>query len=158
MNAQAERAVGYYEEAMRVRPDDFQSPLLVAQIYEDLGRDEDAWASRRRGVALVADRLDLHPDDARALYMGANGLVALGEKKKGLEWAGRARAIEPNEPMLLYNLGCIYSLAGELDEALDVLEKAAGTGLTQKGWYENDSNLDPLRELPRFKAMMKKLG
>jgi tetratricopeptide (TPR) repeat protein len=26
--------------------------------------------------------------------------------------------------MLLYNLGCIYSLAGEIDEALDCLEKA----------------------------------
>ena len=93
-------------------------------------------------MALVDERLELHPDDARALYMGANGLVALGEKEKGLEWARRARAIAPDEAMLLYNLGCIYSLAGEIDEALDCLEKGIAFGLTQKGWYEHDSNLD----------------
>lgn len=47
----------------------------------------------RRGVGLVAERIELHPDDARALYMGANGLGALGEREKGLEWARRARDI-----------------------------------------------------------------
>lgn len=28
------------------------------------------------------------------------------------------------------------------------------TGLTQKSWYENDSNLDILREMSRFKVML----
>ncbi len=150
------RAARYYEEAMRVRPDDYQSPLLVGQIYDDLGRPEDARASRRRGVALVEERLELYPDDARALYMGANGLVALGEKEKGLEWARRARAIAPDDAMLLYNLGCIYSLAGEIDEAIDCLEKGITLGLKHKGWYEHDSNLDPLRSDPRFQALIDK--
>jgi non-specific serine/threonine protein kinase len=101
------KAARLFEEASRVRPDDYQSSLLVAQIYDDLNQVEDARAARQRGVALVAERIELHPDDARALYMGANGLVALGEQEQGLEWARRARALEPDEPMLLYNLGCI---------------------------------------------------
>ena len=108
------RAVRYYEQAMRVRPDDYQSPLLVAQSYDDLGRPEEARASRRRGVDLVAEWIELHPDDARALYMGANGLVALGERERGLDWARRAKAIAPDESMVLYNLGCIYSLSKAL--------------------------------------------
>ena len=153
-----ERAVRYYEEARRVRPDDYQAPLLMAQIYDDLKRPEEAKTARKRGVALVADRIELHPDDARALYMGANGLVALGEVERGLEWARRARDIAPDEPMLLYNLGCIYSLAGEIEEAIDCLERAVAQGLTQKGWYEHDSNLDALRPHPRFKALLDKLG
>jgi TolB-like protein/Flp pilus assembly protein TadD len=153
-----EKAARLYAEASRVRPDDYQAPLLVAQIYDDLGRAEDARASRRRGVSLVETRIDLHPDDARALYMGANGLASLGERELGLEWARRAREIDPDEPMILYNLGCIYSLAGELDEALDCLERAVGLGLTQKGWFEHDSNLDALRQQPRFKALMERLG
>ena len=158
VNGDAEKAVRFFEEAGRVRPEDHQSPLLAAQVYDDLGRSEEARAARRRGVGLVAERIELHPDDARALYMGANGLVALGEREKGLEWARRARDIEPDEPMLLYNLGCIYSLAGEGEEAIDCLERAVARGLTQKGWFEHDSNLDPLRGHPRFKALMDKLG
>jgi adenylate cyclase len=152
-----ERALRYYEEAIRVRPDDYQSPLLAAQIYDDLGRGEDARTARTRGVALVEERLELYPDDARALYMGANGLVALGKNEKGLDWARRARRIAPDEAMLLYNLGCIYSLAGEIEEALECLEKAVSLGVTQKGWYEHDSNLDALRGHLRFKTLMARL-
>lgn len=39
------------------------------------------------GVAEIPSILDpeLFPDDARALYLSANGLVALGEREKGLE-------------------------------------------------------------------------
>jgi len=149
-----EEAVRLFEQAGRVRPDDYQAPLLAAQIYDSLGRPEEARRSRRRGVGLVSERLELYPDDSRALYMGANGLVGLGEREKGLDWARRARDIAPHEPMLLYNLGCIYAMADEPEEALDCLEKAVALGLTQKGWYANDSNLDSLRALPRFRALM----
>ncbi len=157
VNGDLEKAARLFEEAIRVRPDDYQAPLLVAQIYDTLGRPDDGIASRRRGVALVEERIQLHPDDVRALYMGANGLVALGERELGLDWARRAQKIAPDEPMLLYNLGCIYSLAGEIDEALDCLERAVAHGLAQKGWYLHDSNLDPLRKQPRFLALMEKL-
>jgi TolB-like protein/tetratricopeptide (TPR) repeat protein len=153
-----EKAARMYERASRVHPGDYQSPLLVAQIYDDLGRPDDARAARRRGVALVEARLELHPDDARALYMGANGLVALDEREAGLAWARRARSLAPEEAMLLYNLGCIYSLAGEVEEALDCLESAVRHGVTQKGWYEHDSNLDPIRRHPRFEALLAGLG
>jgi TolB-like protein/tetratricopeptide (TPR) repeat protein len=151
------KARSLYEEAMRVRPEDFFAPLLVAQVYQELGRPDDARAARERGVALVAKHIDIHPDDARALYMGANGLVALGEKEKGLEWARRARRIDPDDPMLLYNLGCIHALAGDLEEAIDCLERAASGGLLQKGWYEHDGDLDPLRSHPRFKALLERM-
>ncbi len=152
-----EQAIEQYEEASRVQPRDFQSPLLVAQIYDDLGRHDDAAASRRRGVAIAEDHLNLNPDDARALYMGANGLVALGQNEKGIEWARRALALEPDDPMVLYNVACIYSLAGRAGEALDCLERAVDAGLTQRGWLEHDSNLDPIRGDPRFQALMKHL-
>ena len=35
--------------------------------------------------------------------------------------------------------------------------KAVAQGLTQKGWYEHDSNLDALRSQPRFQALLDKL-
>ena len=154
----SEEAAALYEAAMRVRPDDYQSPLLVAQIYDDAGRHSDAAAARRRGIEIAERHLRLNPDDARALYMAANGLVALGERRRGRQYAERALAIRPDDPMLLYNAGCIFSLLGLVEAALDCLEKAAATGLTQKGWYEHDSNLDPLRDHPRFQELLGKLG
>jgi len=89
--------------------------------------------------------------------MGANALLILGDREKGLEWARAAIAREPDEPMVLYNVGCIFSLAGEIEKAINVLERAVERGLTQRGWFEHDSNLDPLRDNPRFQALLKRL-
>jgi TolB-like protein/Tfp pilus assembly protein PilF len=150
-----EKAIGLYEQACAVQRDDYQSPLLMAQIYDDLGRPKVAQATRRRGLALAEERLRLSPDDVRARYLGANALVALGDRQRGLEWARAARALDPDEPMLLYNLGCIYAMASEREEALDCLEKATRAGgIAQREWYEHDSNLDSLRQEPRFQAIL----
>ena len=152
-----ERAVREYDAAIRARPEDYQSPLLVAQVFEDLGRAPEALAARRRGVRIAEEHLRLRPDDARALYMGANGLVALGETARGLEWADRALALDPADPMLLYNIGCIKALAGRGDEALDCLERAVAAGMRNRGWLEHDSNLASVRDDPRFAALMRQL-
>ena len=153
-----EKAIRQYEEAIRVRPEDYQSPLLVAQSFEDLGRKDEAQAVRRRGVRVAEEHLRLQPDDARALYMGANGLVALGETVRGLEWADRALALDPGDPMLLYNIACIRAMAGRGDAALDCLERSVAAGLRHKAWLERDSNLDSIRPHPRFQALMASLG
>jgi len=146
-----------YEEASRVRPEDYQSPLLVAQSYEDLGHADLARMSRLRGVAIAEAHLKMTPDDARALYMGANGLVALGEVEKGLAWARRAVDMGPDDPMLLYNVACIFSLANRTDEALGYIEAAVEHGMRLRGWLEHDSNLDNIRDTPRFQAVMARL-
>jgi adenylate cyclase len=149
-----EKAVDLYEKAGEVNPQDYQGPLLAAQSYADLGRPAEAEAARRRGLRLAEARLKLNPDDARALYMGANGLVALGEYEQGLAWARQALDMDPGEPMVLYNVACIQSLAGRFEDALESLEKAVRNGLTQKEWLEHDSNLDPLRHHPRYQALI----
>lgn len=148
------KAAVKYEAARRIRQDDYQALLLNGQCYDSLGFEEKAVETRIQGVKIAEEVLELNPGNVRALYMGANGLVALGEKKKGLEWLQRALTLEPDDPMLLYNAGCIYSLCEMPDEALNCLERSVKTGLTQKSWYENDSNLDILREIPRFQEML----
>lgn len=154
---QFEKALALYQEAIRVRPEDYQSRLLMAQIYDDLGRRGEARSVRLRGIEFAEDHLKLNPDDARAVYMAANGMAALGQRERAREWADRALSMRPEDPMLLYNVGCIYSLLGCSEDALTTLEKAVERGQRQKGWYEHDSNLDPLRGEPRFQRLLAQL-
>lgn len=155
---QLERAVQLFQRAGEVNPQDYQSPLLIAQCYEHLGRPTDAEAARRRGIEIVQKRLTTSPDDVRAIYMGANALAGLGEVDKAIEWANLALAMDPDEPLVLYNVACIWSLAGRPEEAIDYLERAIHGGLQQKGWVDHDGNLDPLRSHPRFQALVDELA
>jgi adenylate cyclase len=154
---QAEAAVRHYEDAMRVRPEDFQAPLLSAQVYDGLGRCQEAVETRQRGVELACQHLEFNPEDVRAIYMAANGMAVLGQTSRALAWIGRALEMRPDDSMLLYNAGCIYSLCGEREPALDALERAARLGLTHKGWYEHDSNLDAVRDDERFTRLLASL-
>lgn len=157
MQGKLEKALHLYEKAFELRPEDYQSPLLAGQIYEDLKQPDRAEAARRSGLEVAERRLALQPDDVRALYMGANAMVALGDRERGLEWAQRALALDPDDAMLLYNLSCIYSMAGRREEALDFLERSVRAGMNRPAWLQNDSNLDSIRRDPRFQAVLRSL-
>ena len=92
-----DRAARLFDQASRTRPEDYQSVLLAGQAFDQLGIISLAQNARQRGVAIVEKYLQLNPGDTRALYLGANGLVALGEREKGLEWLRRALTLEPGD-------------------------------------------------------------
>jgi adenylate cyclase len=150
-----ESAAKLFAHASRIDPSDYQAPLLLAQIYDDQKRPEEAAAIRRRGVQAAERHLQHSPEETRALYMGANALVCLGHSASGLRWAERALELEPDEPMVLYNVGCVYSLAGEIDRALECIERSVSSRLAYVEWLRQDSNLDPLRDHPRFQALLR---
>ncbi len=150
-----EEAARLFEKASQVKPEDYQAPALLGMVFKGLGRSEEAKDAYRRSLIAAEKHLELHPDDARALYMGANALCQLGEKSRSLDWARRALAIDPEDCGILYNVACVYSLLGQVDEGIDCLEKAMTHAYWYKRWAEHDSDLDNLRSDPRFQALFK---
>ena len=74
------------------------------------------------------------------------------------EAAGR-RAVElaSGSAQAQASFAMALSLGPNKEEAIDCLERAASGGLLQKGWYEHDGALDPLRGHPRFKALLERM-
>ncbi len=152
-----EEASRMYEKAAEVNPQDYQARSLLSSVYNGLGRTADALSACGRAFQVIEKHLELHPDDARALYMGAIALSALGERARSLEWTTRARDMEPDDPGVLYNVACSYALLDQTEMALDCLEKAVNLGFAFKEWIKNDSDLNSLRSHPRFQELLRKL-
>ncbi|MEP7325981.1 MAG: protein kinase [Gemmatimonadota bacterium] len=152
-----EEAVHEFEEAARVRPEDYQAILLSTGPLKGMGRHDACKAAQRRGLTVVEKHLELNPDDARALYLGSVALIELGERERGLEWAGRARAANESDSLVLYNVACSYAVGNLVDQAIDCLDRAIQNGFGHRAWIENDSDLDSLRQDPRFQALLKRL-
>ena len=156
MQGKFERAAALFERAAENKPDDFQSVCLLIPTYRSLGRYQDTESAARRGVERAERDLTIHPENARAAYLGANALVVLGEVDRAREWASRALAIDPDDVLTQYNVACIYSLLGDTEQAFDLLERLlpnAGHEL-RRGWIKHDSDLDPLRSHPRYKKIL----
>lgn len=144
-----EKAAGLFERAARANPDDYQSPLLLVSIYRGLGQKQKAAEAARRGIARAQSRLELHPDEVRALYLGCSALLQLGESEKAKQWAEQALAIKSDDAIVDYNIACFYAQAGQIEDALTCLEKAKNLGVS-RSWMINDEDLAPLRGNPRF--------
>lgn len=150
-----DRAAELFERAELARPEDFQTtPILLRQVYRSLGRKADSLAAARRGVERAEKHLELNPDDTRALNLGFGGLVDLRERDRAIEWATRSLAIDGSNADTLYNLACGFALMGDTERALEHLERASLHGVMIAEWAEHDSDLDSLRNTPRFRAIL----
>lgn len=65
--------------------------------------------------------------------------------------------MEPNAPMVLYNVAGIFSLAGRIGEVLGYVEASVDNGTRLRRWLEHDSNLDAIHDTRRFRAVMDRL-
>ena len=153
-----ERAAELFAQAANVNPSDYQSPSFQAMALKELGRNEEADAASFRAYVTAQKHLELHPDDARAMYLGAAALVQIGEFEKAVDWAERALDTDRNEPAVLYNVACVYALRGDVDKSLALLEEAVDNGFGYRVWLENDNTLANLCDEPRFTALLKRLA
>ena len=146
-------------KAADLKHDDFRALGIQAMCFQSLGRKEDMINAARRSLARAEAAIAERPDDADALAFGAGLLAILGETERTKDWAERASIMEPDDFYLNYNLACAYAVLGETELALDRLEQVLSPSLlrSQKEFMLHDSDLDKLRDHPRFIALIKKL-
>jgi TolB-like protein/Flp pilus assembly protein TadD len=153
-----EEARDMYRAACRVSPHDYQAPNLLAFTYNSLKEFDKVTAAYRIGLVNIERRLETHPDDARAVNLGALALAALGERDLAIEWGRHSADLAPDDPYILYGVACIYGRLGmRLDDGLDYFGKAIEAGFAHKEWIEQDDDLNPFREHPLFQAIVERL-
>jgi len=153
-----EKAARLFSEACRINPDDYQAPSFLAMAYAELGREKEQVEATRLYLERTEKHVDLHPDDGRALAFGAYALVEMGQVDRAREWANRALEADKDEPAIIYNVACMHALLREADEAITLLERSISQGYGHRAWLEHDSDLAPLRDHPRFQALLDRMG
>jgi TolB-like protein/Tfp pilus assembly protein PilF len=142
------------ERAALLEPDNFQAPAFLGGAYAGMGMRAEANAARRRAVKLIEQRLDIDPDHARAYNLGATTLMKLGNIPRALEFATKSLSIEPDDPLILYNVACMYALMDKREDALAHLERAVRNGFGHKESMANDPDLESIRRTPWFHAIV----
>ncbi len=124
-------------------------------VFRSLGRRDKEESYARLGLKRAEEALRLHPESSHPAQIGACVLASIGESDRARQWLARALAVDPDDTIVRYNAACVYSLLGDLDQAFDLLEIfLQHVGPDLKSWFKHDSDLDPIRNHPRYQKLL----
>ena len=135
-------AVQQLPEPTRSRPD---ARLLEGEALRALGRFEEAITP----LTAVADE---HPERIEA-WLGLGWcLKRLDRLDEAIRMLERGRDASPRQAIVLYNLACYHSLAGDVPAAIENLTQAIAIDDRYRDLTGTERDFDPIRTDPRFQA------
>ncbi|HKI68359.1 MAG TPA: hypothetical protein VKA67_02135 [Verrucomicrobiae bacterium] len=97
------------------------------------------------------------PNYVEALQLLGDHYTHRGHFEQGLKVDEHLARLEPQNPLVYYNLACSYSLIGKVDRAAFALEKALTLGYRDFTWLAKDPDLRKLRDHPVFQNIEDKI-
>ena len=149
------KALKYYEKCVSLFPEDLHSWDIILMCYRALG---DQAAVRRNAELMLAQAqaiVDREPNNQHAYARGANALVSAGDIPLASEWFERVLLLAPDNIDFRYNFACaLFAYPEGIEFGLDhleyVFERSVGSIIRRA---DIDTDLDPVRDHPRFKKM-----
>ena len=140
------KALEDYNTALDIDQDDSYYHLMRGRLLERTGRHDEA--VRDYEAILQLDTAVV--DGSRRHY----ALHFFGRDDEALEWADKILDLDQEDRGNHYDKGCLLSLMGRPDEAVACLRNALEMGYRNFVHFAVDKDLDPIRELPEYKAMI----
>ncbi|HET6349754.1 MAG TPA: protein kinase [Candidatus Krumholzibacteria bacterium] len=152
------KVIEQWERAIEIDPEEYQCACLIDAPYRGMGWTlEQRQPLLERALERVRAYAARHPESSRAYYLGSGVLFELGRREEGLDWVEQALRVDPLDSFAHYNVACTLALAGELERAVNHIERALDLGFAGVTWLESDPDLNPIREFPRFQAAVRKM-
>src|SRR6266403_4227274 len=151
-----EDSIPYFEKAVALEEGDFGSSGMLITCHTALGNPDAARRAAEITLARAEKVLARDSNNGSAMGHGSDALAVLGQGERAKDWMARALLIDPENMTMRYNFVC--ALANHLNDKEAALEmlgpsfEKMGAGLVNHA--KIDPDMDPLREDPRFKAML----
>ncbi len=143
-----DRALQQCQKTLEIEPTFSVMSTYMAQIYQLQQKYAEAAAELERAHAAA-------PQDGEVTYGLSQAYVLTGKKTEALKILSELN--QPGSPSLPKEAAYLYSLLGEKDRAIAILEKAAENHIMSVAELNMDPRLAELRKDPRATEILKKI-
>ena len=148
-----DEAVNSYRRATELEPLNADHWGNLGDALQMLQREDEAHGAYLRAVEDARLEAERVPTDPRAHIMLGLYCARARDKECAIREGHRAARMQPERTDILFRNAVIHCIFGEVDEALNWLEKAVKLGLT-KSEVQNDPDLIRLHGLPRYQKIL----
>ena len=153
-NGEYEQAYEVYQRVVKLKPEFLNAYSDLRMTCQRLEREDEANRARNELLERMPTYLLQNPDDARQRMLYATVLAEVNRRDDAVRECSLAIESSPGDPVMLYNVVCVYSRLGEPQRAIETLRQAIAAGYENFPWLHNDPDLDPLRDHPDFRALV----
>lgn len=108
-------------------------------------------------IAFYNGLIEKNPNFIEALVALGDLYTKSGMYKEGLAIDEQLVQLKPEDPIVLYNLACSYSLLEDIDKAFRAFKKAIKRGYYDLQHLEQDDDLSNLRKDRRFQQYLARI-
>jgi tetratricopeptide (TPR) repeat protein len=118
-SGQNERALRVFERVVDLIPDDVEA----LKDFGFLGLKHGTGATREKALRAVEKAVALLPDDAETLMNYGFALHEQKRSKEAIPYLEKAATLEPESPLIVYNLALALDASGERERALETWKR-----------------------------------
>ena len=151
-------AIAPLRRALELARQDLHSGMMLMGCQRALGLNQERNETAKWVWSVAQRRMSLNPYDDQAAYVGAFALEFLGNRRDAIRWANVAAAFGIEDPRSTYNIACLFSVMGEVDQALQFLRKTLALGVPQikRNWIRyHDPDWNEFRDTSGFLAVFR---
>ncbi len=143
-----EGAIEDFTLAITLDPTDTYSYISRGNLYDKIGKKELAKEDYKKII-----EIEKEPKDYETLHYAYQ---SLGNYDKAIEVMDSIIKRDSTEAGTFYDAACLYARMNKPEQALKYLEKSLAMGYKRFAHMENDHDMDSLRDLPEYQALIRK--
>ena len=152
---QTGEAIKMYQKVIELNPDFHTAYTHLRMLYAQLGEKEKHDELIKKLYEIFPVYLEKNPNDGRTRTYFAKVLIYMGKLDEAKEEESKALLLNPDDPLMLYNAACFYSLINEKKTALKYLKAAIQLGFANYDWIKIDSDLNSIRNEKEYIEILK---
>jgi len=152
---QYDEAADRFRRTIELLPDFYTAYNDLSQTYENMGMTEMATETRKKTIEACRRYLLDFPNEARAHILLATSYAWLNARSEAMAEGKKAAKMSAKDPVMMYNLACLYSILNEKDEAVHWLSESIRYGRRDFEWMKRDPELESIRSHPGYLALLR---